>query len=340
MATRAQKVKLGIFLLVAGGLIVASLAILIGLNTLEVQDKYHIEFRESVSGLEVGAPVKLRGVQIGTVRNIQVAPKNVEIIRVKIVVKARAPIKRDTKAYIRMQGITGLKYLELSGGTNEAEPLPDGGTIEAGKGAFAAITGRAEQISIKAEKLVNNLLYMTRPENQTHFDSIVQKTDKALSDIAALTDQGTKLAKQGNALLEDNKKTIDAFLNDLQTITSDLRKAVETIEKTASSVKTSMDGANVPETFAQLRQTNALIQGELSQMELGKAVKRATKTVTTLEQIMSRVNQTVGESENQVRSIVSDLRATSESLKRFSRLIEERPSRILMSRQPKERDIP
>ena len=87
MATRSEKVKLGIFLTVSGLLLAGALAVLTGSEVWEERDKYVIKFRESVSGLEAGAPVKQRGVRVGYVGDIRVSPENVEEVQVWIKIK-------------------------------------------------------------------------------------------------------------------------------------------------------------------------------------------------------------------------------------------------------------
>src|SRR5215469_4240839 len=83
---------------------------------------YDIHFAGSVSGLNDGAPVRYKGVPIGRVVRISLDPDNVERIRVRIVVDTGTPIKQDAVASLEAQGITGLAYVEISGGSN-ASPV-------------------------------------------------------------------------------------------------------------------------------------------------------------------------------------------------------------------------
>lgn len=71
-----------------------------------------------------------RGVQIGEVRTITINPKNAEEVLVTIRVQENAPIKENTYAVIEAQGITGLSFIQLQGGTNEAQDLKTSGKAE------------------------------------------------------------------------------------------------------------------------------------------------------------------------------------------------------------------
>jgi phospholipid/cholesterol/gamma-HCH transport system substrate-binding protein len=123
MENRASYTLVGGFvlaLLVVGAIFVSWLA------RFELADNrtyYYIYFRGSVAGLSEGSTVRLRGVPIGTVTRIEIDAKNIELIEVTIAVKSGTPIKTNTVAQLAAQGITGLAYISLSGGTTAAEIL-------------------------------------------------------------------------------------------------------------------------------------------------------------------------------------------------------------------------
>src|SRR5258708_32668839 len=68
---------------------------------------YRIHFNESVSGLSLGDPVKLRGVDIGTVKTMNLDPTNPQLVQVDVALRKYAPVKTDTKATTKLKGITG-----------------------------------------------------------------------------------------------------------------------------------------------------------------------------------------------------------------------------------------
>jgi phospholipid/cholesterol/gamma-HCH transport system substrate-binding protein len=84
---------------------------------------YYIYVRGSVTGLQNGAPVQYRGVPVGTVTDIAIDAENVELIQVTVAIRAGTPIKADTVAQLQLQGITGLSFVQLSGGTRDAPAL-------------------------------------------------------------------------------------------------------------------------------------------------------------------------------------------------------------------------
>ncbi|AKU94608.1 Paraquat-inducible protein B [Labilithrix luteola] len=128
MAATTNQYKLGLFVIL-GFLAAVTAAIALGaLSSRKEKIVYYTYFNESVQGLDVGAPVKFRGVTIGHVSEIAVAPdhRQVEVaqeINVQDVERMGLtgegfPTKRflvppDLRAQLGSQGITGVKYVSI-----------------------------------------------------------------------------------------------------------------------------------------------------------------------------------------------------------------------------------
>src|SRR5207244_12881460 len=84
---------------------------------------YRIHFAESVSGLPQGDPVNFRGVDVGTVKTMILDPDDPRRVQVDVRLRKDAPVKTDTKATLKLKGITGVVYIELEGGDANAKTL-------------------------------------------------------------------------------------------------------------------------------------------------------------------------------------------------------------------------
>jgi phospholipid/cholesterol/gamma-HCH transport system substrate-binding protein len=119
---RSQHWKAGLFVISGAIILVAAIAMLAGIRLTAPRSHYTIRFSESVSGLEPGAAVRYRGVLVGKVDDIRIPVGDVSAVEVAVSIEREMPIKRDTKATLGTVVITGIKYVELLGGTPSSPP--------------------------------------------------------------------------------------------------------------------------------------------------------------------------------------------------------------------------
>lgn len=88
MANKAQKFRLGVFLITGFTLIVITIIVIAGANLSQQRDIYYINFlNESVGGLDVGSKVNYQGIGVGRVEEIVISPQDVTAIIVTISIK-------------------------------------------------------------------------------------------------------------------------------------------------------------------------------------------------------------------------------------------------------------
>ena len=131
MAAAATNFKLGLFTLLA---IAAALVVVLALGwrgTKSDRIRYHTYLDETVQGLEIGAPVKYRGVAIGSVSGIEIAPdmKHVDVTLAIAAEEARrlslGQMSTDVRAQLGTQGLTGVKFVDLDLFDAKANPPPE-----------------------------------------------------------------------------------------------------------------------------------------------------------------------------------------------------------------------
>ena len=137
---------------------------------------------ESVAGLNLNAPVKYNGVDVGKVREIRLDPDNPERVNVLLAIERGTPIKEDTVAVLKVQGLTGIAYVELSGGARDAPPLTAAAgseypVIRTKPSLSARLENVLTTVLAKLDSTSNNLNALLSDENRAAFTS-------ALADIA------------------------------------------------------------------------------------------------------------------------------------------------------------
>lgn len=124
MDDKVNYALVGVFVLGLGAaLVVAVLWLAAGINTQKKYEPYQSIIKESVAGLSIAAPVKYLGVDVGKVSAIAIDPQNSRQVLVRLLIERGTPVKQDTEAVLKSQGLTGIAYVELSGGSVGSAPL-------------------------------------------------------------------------------------------------------------------------------------------------------------------------------------------------------------------------
>ena len=163
----------GLFIIV---LAVAAAAVFVWLSKTGHRDDvlYRINIGESVSGLAEGDPVKFNGVDVGNVKVMALDHEDPNRVRVDVALRKDAPIKTDTKASLRLKGLTGVVFIELDGGSPDAKRL-----VEA--------TPAGQIPEIKWEKSTLTTVMDAIPKLVENLSSIGGQTRKVLGEVNKIT---------------------------------------------------------------------------------------------------------------------------------------------------------
>jgi len=182
-------------------------------------DYYYTYFTESVSGLSVESPVKYRGVEVGRVREISINKINSEEVQIFLEIKRGTPIKKDTYAVLGTQGITGLKYVELRGGSKNSPlilTIKDKiGVIISKKSILTTLFDNSEDMTKMINGILNRVQKILNDKNIDNFGSIITN----LSSTTKYIDENKYRATQMFAQIADLKKNIQ---KDLEVITQNI----------------------------------------------------------------------------------------------------------------------
>ena len=151
---------------------------------------YRIHFTDSVSGLALGDPVKYRGVDVGTVKAMTIDPADPRLVQVDVKLRKNAPIKSDTRASLTLKGITGVVFIELTGGSPDAPSL-------------LAVTPKDQIPEIPAEKSGLKAMLDELPKVIEKFSSLEDQVKKVVSDVGATT---SKVKENPSLLLRRPKE--------------------------------------------------------------------------------------------------------------------------------------
>jgi phospholipid/cholesterol/gamma-HCH transport system substrate-binding protein len=253
-----------------------------------------------VAGLNLNAPVKYNGVDVGKVRQIQLDPGNPEQVNLLFAIERGTPIREDTVAVLKTQGLTGIAYVELSGGTRDAPPLlasegSDYPVIRTKPSLSARLENVLTTVLTKVDSLSNNVNAMLSDENRTAFAS-------ALADIALVAHT---IAARKDALDSGITHAARTFENTSRA-TAQIGPVIDRIGRSADAV--GKMGSAVARTSASAGKTVDAVGADLQRF--------STETLPELERLLE------------------ELTVLSTSLRRLAEQTERNPAGLLFGRRP------
>ncbi len=229
MDTKINFFKIGVFV---SSLFILLVIAIFWLGKYGIQDKkydeYSIFFMESVSGLSIGSAIKYMGFEVGNVSEIKINPTNSEEIQIDIQIQKGTPIKEDNYAILGNLGITGLKYIELKGGSNSSKLLSaneDGiKVIKSKTSALTSFVDSTDDITKEVMILLTQMKKVLNDENVSNLSSLLSKSEKSMENL-----------QQFSSYLVKNEKKIDEVMRSINEMTSKGGKSFDSMKTTANN---------------------------------------------------------------------------------------------------------
>ena len=295
------------YALVGGFVLVLSAALIIGILWLVggggFQKKYDLYLAlvgESVAGLNLNAPVKYRGVDVGKVRDIRLDPHNPEQVRLIFAIERGTPIKEDTEAVLKTQGLTGIAYVELDGGSLASPPLR-----AAARGEYPVIRTKPS-LSARLENVLTTVL--------AKLDSTSDSVNKILS--------------------EENLAAFKSTLADLSTVAHTLAARKDSIDAgIASAARTFDNSARLTEQLGPVIERVGRSADAVRKMgdETARASASAGKTV---DSVGADVKRFTADTAPDLQHLVGEMNVLSVSLRRLIEETDRNPRSFLFGRKP------
>ncbi len=300
MEPRLSYAAVGAFVLLLAGALIAGVLWLSAGGLRRDYAVYHIYMAESVAGLNVDAPVKYRGVDVGRVRRIELVPDGPVRVRIVAAIRRDVPIKADTVATLRVQGLTGIAYVELEGGSHEAPPL-------------RARPGEPVPVIPSRPSFLSQL--------DTHLDELIGNLNRAAAAVARLLD-------------EETRTRLQATLANAERLTASLARSVERLDRTLAAAARA--AAAAAETA---RRAGPALEGiERSAAAIERMADSLARTGERLGEDYGRLAGELGaaadETLPELAALVADLREAAAGLRQFSRRLEEDPRILLFGAPP------
>ena len=250
-ATRSQKIRLGVFALVTAALTVTVLAVFAGMRLWKDHDTYTVEVEGSVLGLDVGADVRLNGVRVGKVTDIDIMDEDIERVRVDLEVEEGTPVRADTRAVLAFRGITGLKIVDLRGGSTAAAPLPPGSVIPVGETVFDRLEKEADDLLARTKKLMDGATELVDTlsrtgrelegmvaENRVAIRGSVAAIGTAARNVSRFVDRDARgLVARADGLVDELQGVVKGSQGQVRAALLDIRRASASVKELARELR-------------------------------------------------------------------------------------------------------
>ena len=283
-------------LLLGAALIAGALWLASGGAFQKKYDLYLAIEEESVAGLNLNAPVKFNGVDVGKVREIHIDSANPERVILLFAIERGTPIKDDTVAVLKTQGLTGIAYVELSGGAHNAAPL-------------VAKPGSEY------------------PEIQTK-PSLSARLENVLTSVLAKLDS---TSKNINAILSDeNQASFKNALADIATVAHTLAARKEALDTGITNATRTFD--NAARASAKLEPTIERVGKAADAVE--KMGNEVTITAKTFNGVGNDAKRLTSQTMPELERLLGELSTLTTSLRHLTEQTERNPSSLLFGRHP------
>ncbi len=338
MATKASYFRIGIFTVAAVALLVAAV-IALGAGAV-FREKILVEtyFDESVQGVDVGSPLKYRGVQVGNVDSVMFTYNVYEkdkpagerrgyvLVRMAVFPKLlgrtgpadlgeflKELVEQGLRIRIRPQGLTGLGYLEMdyvAGPERDIELAYDWQPETYYVPSAPSIVSRVEDAVFSMTETLKELEKADLGQMAVNLDELVLRVTNLVTDerVAALREEAIELLAE----VRQTNTTIREFLEK-----PELNSILEEASGTAASLRRMVadSEADVSRIVADLKETAQAVNA--ATQELPETMERLNRTVRRLGPLVADQQANIADILQNIEAISANLRELTENAKRY-----------------------
>jgi phospholipid/cholesterol/gamma-HCH transport system substrate-binding protein len=294
METEGRYTLVGVLVVSVVALMTLAIVWLGGAVTQVGYQTYTIYFKQqSLDGLAIGSPVKMRGIKVGVVHSYRFAVGGDEAVSVTARIDDGVPVHTGAEAYIKRNLVTGIASVEINNGPSDNPLLTD---VPQGEGYPVIAEGSSDidkvatavsQLAVDGAQVLKRMNTLLSDENQRSISETLANLNELSGHLAA------------------NKQRLDAAVQGIRDASDEFRRAGASLgqaatrtEGTVASVGQNADVALKEATLAmqKLQQDAALISAQIQQLtetstleltNVSRDVRTSADTLTTTGQRLS-----------------------------------------------------
>jgi len=235
MESKGSTIRLGVFILI-GSIMFLIAVFLLGNKQSLFASTFEVKaYFSTIEGLRKGAPVRLSGIDVGSVNDVRIMKDTLARVEVtlKLVEEVRSFIKEDMRATIETEGLVGNKVIVLHVGSAASKVVKNGGTIIGDDPLnFGALVNEAKGTLEYTKEMARNLA------------EIVAKVNNGAGSIGKLVNDDdlytntNKLVITADRSLNAISFKLDTLANVVNTLGSDVQSVVRNVDHAVGGIDT------------------------------------------------------------------------------------------------------
>jgi phospholipid/cholesterol/gamma-HCH transport system substrate-binding protein len=315
MTPRTEQTLVGLFVLIAGGILLVSVFAINGAFGSSAKT-YHAHF-QFAGGLEPGATVRYSGgPKVGRVDGLRIDPQDASLIDLTFSVQPDVVVKTDSKVKIMSLSPLGDNHLELYPGSAHAGVAQPGALLVSDTYIdFNALTEQINNLAPHAQQLVDTL--NTRA---TELKVTLDRVNDLLNAQNRSNLSATLAETRG--LIADSRPQVKTALQNVNDLSRKAGPLIDDFRKTSSQATELLAhiDASVGEDQPEIRKTIAQLRG----------------TLGSLNELTGQLNQTLDVNSENIDQLLDNLLHVTENLKEFTETIKTRPYSLIRATNPPE----
>jgi phospholipid/cholesterol/gamma-HCH transport system substrate-binding protein len=312
-STRREEAIVGLFVLIAAALLVATVFSLTGF--FDRGDLVYHAFFKNAGGLRPGAEVRYAGgPPVGRIQEVRTDSHDTTRMEIIFRVRPDIPVKTDSVAAISSNSPLSDNFLGIIPGTNGAQRAPSGSTLKSNEYVgFGELEAEIAELGPQAKVLLGNL-------NQRVIE--LQVTVARVNDVLSDKNRANLSASLGNVrgVLEDNRQPLHSTITRLDEASAKITPLLDDLKKTNADARqaiNTLDGT-IAENRADLRQS----------------VSELRRLLDTANNVTDQLDRTLNANGENIDDILSNFRQASQNLRQFTETLKQRPYTLLRSSMP------
>lgn len=301
MEADAKYTLVGVIVLLVAAMLGLGLAWLAGWGDTIAYKHYNIYFtKQSMDGLDVNSAVKMRGIKVGAVTDLDLSSKGHDGVRVGIKVDEHTPVRQGAQAYVKRNVVTGIATIEIAN-ANPGAPLltevPSGEKYP----VIAEGSSDLDKVATAVSKMAENGAQVLEKMNGVLTEENSRALAKTLANLENIS-----------AYMVQNKQSLDETIQALRAAADEFRIASANISQAATRAEDNISGVGN--------------QATVALKDAASAMENLQKETTVLSQKLQNLSDT---SSLEITAIGRDVRNSADAVTLAGRKLANPQSLIL-----------